>query len=113
MTNEIIPPDTQPPVARQSIGFIGSLMSAVGIGLMMLTMVGSAGAATVWAFGKLLGFPDWLTLPFYALVAALVLWITVWATGRAWHVERLLERGQDVDVPVFKALYYFQKNPKT
>ena len=85
------------------------LMSAAGVALMTLTMLGSSAAAVIWSGGKLLGFPDWLLLPFYAAAAVAVLWATVWATGRAWHVERLLESGKDIDVPVFKPFYYWTK----
>jgi hypothetical protein len=38
-----------------------------------------------------------------------VLWGTVWTAGRAWHVERLLASGKDVDVPVFNLMHYFRK----
>jgi hypothetical protein len=112
MTQEIIPPENIPPQNNQSLGFAGSLMSAVGIGLMMLTMLGSAGAATIWAFGRLFGVPDWMTLPFHAVTGLLVLAVTVWATGRAWHVEKLLMQGKDVDQPVFKLFHYFQRDAR-
>ena len=111
MTDEIIPPQNPPPVVSHSLGATGSFLSASGIGLMTLTMLGSAGAATVWAGGKLLGAPNWLLLPFFALVGVGVLWATIWATGRAWHVEKNLEAGRDIDTPVFSLLYYFRKTP--
>jgi hypothetical protein len=34
---------------------------------------------------------------------------TVWTAGRAWHVEKRLEQGLDIDNPVFKALHYFRR----
>lgn len=110
MTHDIIPSETTPPQTSQSLGAAGALMAATGAGLMVLTMLGSAGVATVWAFGKLLGFRDWLVLPFYAITGVAVLWATVWTTGRAWHVEKLLMQGKDIDPPVFKLLHYFRKD---
>jgi hypothetical protein len=38
-----------------------------------------------------------------------VVWVTVWTAGRAWHVERLLASGLDIDAPVFSMSYYFKK----
>lgn len=92
-----------------SIGFWGMLMSAAGVAMMTATMLGSAAIAVIWSFGKLLGLPDWFMLPFHAAAGLVVLWVTIWATGRAWHVERLLENGKDIDVPIFKALHYWKK----
>ena len=37
-----------------------------------------------------------------------VLWATIWTAGRAWHVERRLEAGLDVDAPVFKLMHYWR-----
>lgn len=91
------------------LGILGMLMSSAGVALMTVTMLGSAAAAVIWSSGNLMGLPDWFLLPFYGAAAAAVLWVTIWATGRAWHVERLLENGRDIDVPVFKALHYWTK----
>lgn len=63
MPQEIFSPEKSPPRTTQSLGRVGSLMSAVGDFLMILSMAGAAGFATVWTVGKLLGFPDWLTYP--------------------------------------------------
>ena len=113
MTEEIIPPEKVLAPESQSIGILGSMMSAIGICLLTLSFVGSFLFATVWAFSYLLGLPVWLTYPLYAVVALVTLWATIWATGRAWHVEKLIESGRDIDPPRSDALYYYRKQSDT
>lgn len=91
------------------LGIFGMLLSAAGVAMMTITMLGSSAVAVIWSSGKLMGLPDWFLLPFYVAASIGVLWATVWATGRAWHVEKLLESGRDIDVPVFKPFYYWTK----
>ena len=108
MDQEIIKPQTTPRAGAQGFSPAGSMMAAVGATLLILCFTGSAMVATVWAFAKLIGVPDFVM---YAVMAAGILpvvWVTVWTAGRAWHVERLLASQQDVDVPVFSMTYYFK-----
>ena len=72
-------------------------------------MVGAAAAASVWAISSLIGLPQSALLVLFGLVAIPVLAATYWTAGRAWHVERRLAQGLDVDTPVFKLGYYFRK----
>jgi hypothetical protein len=109
MDQEIIRPQAIPPGGSHSIGIIGCLMSAVGVTLMTLTMLGSALAATIWALCQLFGVPDSLMLGLMALGAVPVLVAAVWTAGRAWHVERRLEEGHDIDPPVFSLTYYLKR----
>lgn len=108
MADEIIPPEKTPASTSQSIGAMGALMSAIGICLLTLSFLGSFLFATIWAFSYLIGMPAWMTYPFYALAALATAWATLWATGRAWHVEKRIESGQDIDTPVFGMLHYFR-----
>jgi hypothetical protein len=34
---------------------------------------------------------------------------SIWTAGRAWHVERRLEEGHDIDPPVFSLTYYLKR----
>ena len=109
MDQEIIKPQTPPRASAQGFSPAGSMMAAVGATLLILCFTGSAMVATVWAFAKLIGVPD---IVMYAVMAAGILpvaWVTVWTAGRAWHVERLLASGKDVDVPVFNLSHYLRK----
>ena len=109
MEQEIIQPEQQPPNNSQAFSSTGSLIAAAGATLMILTMTGAAMLAAVWAFSKLFGLPDFIMYGVMALGFIPVLWGTVWTAGRAWHVERLLASGKDVDVPVFNLMHYFRK----
>jgi hypothetical protein len=109
MEQEIITPDPQPKGTSQALSPVGSLIAAAGATLMIFSMTGSAMLATVWAFSKLFGFPDFVMYGFMALGAIPVLWGTIWTAGRAWHVEKLLSTGQNVDVPVFNLTHYLRK----
>ncbi|MFM8745294.1 MAG: hypothetical protein ACKOED_01300 [Aestuariivirga sp.] len=109
MDQEIIKPEAPPKAGSQGFSRAGGLMAAVGATLLMLCFTGSAMVATVWAFAKLIGVPDFVTYAVMAAGIVPVVWVTVWTAGRAWHVERLLASQQDVDVPVFNMTYYFKQ----
>src|SRR5438874_12539874 len=109
MDQEIIRPQASPPGGSHSIGVIGCLMSAVGVTLMTITMLGSALAATIWAFSQLFGLPDSIMEVIVGLGAIPVIIAAVWTAGRAWYIERRLEDGHDVDPPVFSLTYYLKR----
>jgi hypothetical protein len=109
MEQEIIKPDATPKGSTQGFSPMGSLMAAFGATLLMLCFTGSAMVSTVWAFSRLIGLPDLVMLGIMAIGILPVLWVTVWTAGRAWHVERLLASGQDIDYPVFSMTHYFRK----
>ena len=108
MEQEIIKPEPAPPASSQAFSRTGSLMAAFGATLLMLCFTGSAMVATVWAFSKLIGFPDVVMYGLLAIGILPVLWVTIWTAGRAWHVEKLLAQHKDIDVPVFSLTYYFK-----
>ena len=107
--HEIIAPETPPKGSVQGFSPFGSFLAAFGATLLMLCFLGSAMVATVWAFAKLIGVPDLLMYAVMALGVIPVVWATVWTAGRAWHVERLLASGKDVDVPVFNLSHYLRQ----
>jgi hypothetical protein len=109
MTDEIIRPETPPKPASQGTGNLGSFLAAFGASLLALTKLGAAMAGTVWAFTKLFGLPDVVLYVLLAIGTLPVLWAVVWTGGRAWHVERRLAQGLDIDTPVFKALHYWKR----
>ena len=107
MSDDIIRPDPAPAPQSHAMGPFSSFLAAAGIALMSLSMLGAAAAATVWAACRLMGIPDSFLYVFLALAAIPVLWTTIWSAGRAWHVERRLEDGLDIDPPVFRLLHYW------
>jgi len=107
MAEEIIKPDTAPAPGQHAMGPFSSFLAASGIALMAISMLGAAAAATVWAGSKLMGLPDTIMYVLMAIGAVPVLWATIWSAGRAWHVERRLEDGLDIDQPVFKLFHYW------
>lgn len=109
MEQEIIKPELQPKSSSQAFSPFGCFLAASGVTLLTFCLVGSAAAASVWAFDKLMGLPDSALYVMLGLVAIPVLAATIWTAGRAWHVEQRLARGLDVDTPVFKLAYYFRK----
>ena len=109
MDQEIITPEKTPAAGSHASTVAGSFVAAAGTTLMALTMFGSASAATIWAFSNLFGFPEIVMWTLMGLSAIPVLWATVWTAGRAWHIERRLEQGLDVDQPVFQVLYYWKE----
>lgn len=109
MEQEIIKPETTPPSASQAFSPFGCFLAASGVTLLVFCKAGAAMVATVWAASNLFGLPDVLMYALMAAGAVPVLWATVWTAGRAWHVEQLLARHQDIDVPVFKLGHYLKK----
>lgn len=109
MEQEIIKPESSPRTSSQAFSPLGCFLAASGATLLVFCKAGAAMLAAVWAFSKLLGLPDVMMYGVMALGAVPVLWATVWTAGRAWHVEQLLARNQDIDVPVFKLGNYFRK----
>ncbi len=109
MEQEIIKPDNSPRPGSQAFSPLGCLVAASGATLMIFCFTGAAMVATVWAFSKLMDLPDVVLYAAVVLGFVPVLWATVWTAGRAWHVEQLLARGGDVDVPVFKFNHYLRR----
>jgi hypothetical protein len=109
MEQEIIKPDAAPKPGTQATGPLGSFLSAAGVTMLAATKLGAAMATTVWAFSKLIGLPDTAMWAAMALGTVPVLWAAIWTAGRAWHVEQRLQRGLDVDTPVFKLFHYWKK----
>jgi hypothetical protein len=109
MDQEIIQPEPAPRTSDQGFSPVGSFMAAAGATLLMLCFTGSAMVATVWAFAQLIGVPDLVMYAVMVLGLIPVVWSTVWTAGRAWHVERLLASGKDIDVPAFNLSHYFKK----
>jgi hypothetical protein len=109
MDQEIIKPNETLRKSTQAVGGFGMLIAASGATLLALTMLGAAMGAIVWAVAALIGLPDVATWILMALGALPVIWATIWTAGRAWHVERRLEEGSDIDAPVFKLFHYWKK----
>ena len=109
MEQEITKPDTPPRATSQATSTFACFLAASGVTLLTAVMLGAAFGATVWAFSKLFDFPETAMWLIMALSAVPVLWAAVWTAGRAWHVERRLQAGLDIDVPVFEMLHYWRK----
>ena len=109
MEQEIIKPDGKMKVGSQAFSPVGCFLAAAGVTLLTFCLVGAAAAASVWAVAKLIGLPDTFLYVMLGLAAIPVLAGTFWTAGRAWHVERRLAQGLDIDTPVFKIGYYFHK----
>jgi hypothetical protein len=109
MDQEIITPKSTPKADTHAFGPVASFLAAAGATMMAFSLLGAAAAASIWAFAKLLGLPDWLLLGALALSMVPVVWATVWIGLRAWHVEQRLAGNMDVDTPVFKVGYYLKK----
>jgi len=109
MEQELIKPDRTPKTGEQAFGTFGIFIAAAGAGLLTLCLVGAAAVASVWAFSKMLGLPDFIIEALLVLVVIPILMATIWTGSRAWHVEQRLARGQDVDTPVFKTLFYLRQ----
>lgn len=109
MDQEIIKPDNAPQVSPQQLGRSGLIVAAIGSTLLALTHLGAATAATIWAVSQIIGLPEMAMWAAMALGAIPVIWATIWTAGRAWHVERRIENGADVDMPVFSLMHYWKK----
>ncbi len=109
MSNEIIKPASKPKSTNQAFSPFGCFLSAAGVTLMTATLLGAAAAASVWAIAQLVGLPESVMDVGFAVVAVPVLFATMWMMGRAWHIERRLAQGLDVDTPVFKSFHYLRR----
>lgn len=108
MEQDIITPPATPYSGNHAMSPFACALAAGGVALMSLCLLGSAAVATTWAFAKLLGLPDVVLYSLIAVSMLPVLWASVWTAGRAWHVERRLSGGLDIDVPVFKFGHYLK-----
>ncbi len=108
MEQDIIKPETAPKSGKQAFSPLGCFLAAAGATLLTLSLLGAAAAASAWAFAKLMGLPDSFFYVLLVLVAIPVIWATIWTGGRAWHVERRLAQGLDIDAPVFKMTRYIR-----
>jgi hypothetical protein len=88
---------------------VGRLVAAAGATLLAFVFATTSIVAVIWALATLLGLPDFLMWVLLALGAVPIIWTTLWTAGRAWHVEKLLEKGHDVDQPLFRVGAYFRK----
>ena len=109
MEQEIRRPDYVPRKHDRTSSTLNCLMSAAGMTLMMLCLLGSAAAVAAWAIATLFGAEGIILYILIGLFELPVLWATIWTAGRAWHIERRLSAGKDMDQPVFKLFHYFQK----
>jgi hypothetical protein len=108
MEQELRRPEYQPRQHDRAASDINCAMAAIGVTLMTLCLVGSAAVTTVWAVTKLFGGSDSVFFVGAVLVAVPVLALSIWTAGRAWHVEKRMARGADVDAPVYSVFHYFR-----
>jgi hypothetical protein len=109
MEQDIRRPDYVPRQHDRAASSLNCALAAVGVTLMTLCLVGSAALTTVWAIAKLLAVSDTTMMVFAGLALIPVVALSIWIAGRAWHLERRLARGQDVDAPVYGVFHYFRK----
>lgn len=108
MEQEIRRPDYVPRQHDRSASSLNCALAAIGVTLMTLCLVGSAAVTSVWAVARLFDAgPDIIKI-MAGVIMIPVLALSIWTAGRAWHLERRLAAGQDVDAPVFKVFYYFK-----
>jgi hypothetical protein len=88
---------------------VGRFVAAAGATLLAFIFSTTSVVAVIWALATLLGLPNILMWILLALGAVPIIWTTLWTAGRAWHVEKLLESGHDVDQPSFKLGAYLGK----
>jgi hypothetical protein len=88
---------------------IGRFLAALGATLLALVFAATSVVAILWATVTLLGLPQFFLWGLAALGVIPVIWAGAWTAGRAWHVERLLEKGGDIDQPAFTLRAYFGK----
>ena len=109
MDQEITQPERTPKSYSQASSTFGCFLAAAGATMLAASMLTAAFGASVWAFSNLFGLPQALLWTLMALSLIPSIWATIWTAGRAWHVERRLAQGLDVDTPVFKLLHYWHK----
>lgn len=90
--------ESGPPQARP----IGRLVAAIGATFLALVFSMTSIVAVAWALVTLVGLPEYFLWGLLVLGVVPVAWVTVWTAGRSWHVEQLLEKGDDADKPIFE-----------
>jgi hypothetical protein len=110
MEQELITPEPSPKINNQAFSPFGCFLAASGVTLLTFCLLGSAAAVSIWAMAELLALPHTALYILLGLGAIPVLWATLWTAGRAWHVERRLAQGMDIDTPVFQSLHYLRKS---
>ena len=108
MEQELRRPEYAPRQHDRAASDLNCAMAAIGVTLMTLCLVGSAAVTTVWAVAKLFSASDTVLLVLAILACIPVIGISVWTAGRAWHVEKRMASGRDVDAPVFGLFYYLR-----
>jgi energy-converting hydrogenase Eha subunit E len=108
MEQEIRRPDYVPRQHDRTASSLNCALAAIGVTLMTFCLVGAAAVATVWAVGSLFEVSQKMIAILAGISLVPVLGLSIWTAGRAWHLERRLARGDDVDPPVFKMLHYFR-----
>ncbi len=109
MEQEIRRPDYVPRQHDRAASSLNCALAAIGVTLMTLCLVGSAALTSVWAVAKLVGVSETTMMVMAAIAMLPVIALSIWTAGRAWHLERRLARGQDVDTPHFGVFHYFRK----
>ena len=109
MEQELITPQPAPKASSQAFSPFGCFLAASGVTLMTLCLLGAAMAVTVWAIAQLMELPETALNVLLGVGMIPVLWATIWTGGRAWHIERRLAQGLDIDTPVFKSLHYLRQ----
>ncbi|MDE2445201.1 MAG: hypothetical protein KGO94_03410 [Alphaproteobacteria bacterium] len=110
MEQDIIRPEKTTKSAGQAFSPFGCFLAASGVTLLTFCLVGAAAAASAWAVARLIGLPDIMLYAMLVVVMIPVICVTIWTAGRAWHVERRLAQGLDIDTPIFKLGYYLRKS---
>jgi energy-converting hydrogenase Eha subunit E len=108
MEQELRRPEYAPRQHDRAASDLNCALAAIGVTLMTLCLVGSAAITTVWAVAKLFSASDTVLLVLAVLSCVPVLAISVWTAGRAWHVEKRMAAGQDVDAPVYSLFHYLR-----
>jgi hypothetical protein len=109
MEQELRRPEYQPRKHDRTSSTLNCALAAIGVTLMTLCLVGSAAVTTAWAIGKLIGVSDTTFMVLAGLALVPVIAASIWTAGRAWHLERRLAAGMDVDTPNYGVFHYFKK----
>jgi hypothetical protein len=110
MEQEIRRPDYVPRKHDRAASSLNCALAAIGVTLMTLCLVGSAAITAVWAIAKLFSASNETVMVLAAIAMIPVLALSIWTAGRAWHLERRLAAGEDVDAPVYSVMHYFRKS---
>lgn len=108
MEQELRRPEYSPRQHDRAASNLNCAMAAIGVTLMTLCLVGAAAITTVWAVAKLFSASETMLLILVALACIPVLAVSVWTAGRAWHVEKRMAAGRDVDAPVYSLFHYLR-----